>query len=95
LPSEQEQFAIVRQCIDIGQKKDSAHLKNLVWKLLDIYEHRNVEYGFERPSLNLFCTILSQARVLADLSAFDESNKVLDRLKYYRKENARHLRQDH
>jgi len=81
LPSEQEQFAIVRQCIDIGQKKDSAHLKNLVWKLLDIYEHRNVEYGFERPSLNLFCTILSQARVLADLSAFDESNKVLDRLK--------------
>jgi hypothetical protein len=79
--SDREIFAILRECTDAGRKKNVGALKKNVARLLDAYANAVADYDSNRPSINLFCCLSAQARVLADLSAFDESNKLLDSLK--------------
>ncbi|CAN5456702.1 hypothetical protein BH11CYA1_BH11CYA1_00190 [soil metagenome] len=82
-PSDKElEFATVTLSVYAAlEKADFPSAQRSTAKLFEIYKQVEIRPNFPRPSINLFCTLLSIAEQFSNKGRFEQANKILDQLK--------------
>lgn len=63
------------------EKADYVTVQRYTNKLLEIYKQEEIRADFPRPSINIFCSLISLAEKLSDKGRFEQANKLLNQLK--------------
>ncbi len=63
------------------EKSDYDAVQRYTNKLIEIYKQEEIRTDYPRPSINIYCSLISFAEKLSNKGRFEQANKLLDQLK--------------